>query len=57
MDRILFNLAEHTDLGLRLVAAVGAKLGDIDSRHFPDGELYQRITTEVVGAEVIIFKP
>jgi len=55
MDRILFNLAEHTDLGLRLAAILGAQLGDIDSRYFPDGELYQRITTEVQGTEVIIF--
>ncbi len=55
MQRILFNVAKHTDLGLRLAEALGAELGQIDSRHFPDGELYQRITSEVRGAEVIIF--
>lgn len=55
MQKILFNLAEHTDLGLRLAEALGATLGVIDSRHFPDGELYQRITTDITDADVLIF--
>lgn len=55
MGAVLFNLATHTDLGLRLGSALGAQIGQIDSRHFPDGELYQRILTDVSGQDVIVF--
>ena len=55
MRTLLFNLAPNSNLGPRLAEALGAELGMIDSRHFPDGELYQRILSDVQGAKVIIF--
>lgn len=54
-EMILFDMARKGDMGKRLAAALGAHLGEIDSRHFPDGELYQRIVTPVQGAQVIVF--
>ena len=44
-----------TDLGIRLSQALNAEYGNIESRHFPDGELYQRVLSEVAGRDVIIF--
>jgi len=55
MQRVLFNLAPDTDLGERLATNLGALVGDIESRHFPDGELYQRVLTPVEGQDVVIF--
>lgn len=55
MGTLLLDMAKGTDLGPRLCQALGAELGSIESRHFPDGELYQRILTEVTDKDVIVF--
>jgi len=55
VKRLVFNLVEGGDLGLRLTDALGAESGYLESRHFPDGELYQRIKSDVSGAQVLIF--
>jgi ribose-phosphate pyrophosphokinase len=54
MTQVLFDLAPHTDLGLRLGAQLQAEVGGIESRRFPDGELYQRVITDISAKEVII---
>ncbi|TBW52897.1 ribose-phosphate diphosphokinase [Marinobacter halodurans] len=37
-----------------LCARLGARLGDVDSRHFPDGESYVRVLSDVAGQHCIL---
>lgn len=55
MRKILFNLAPKSDLGERAAKSLNAEQGELESRHFPDGELYQRVISDVSGAQVVVF--
>jgi len=50
---LLFNLSAHP-LGAPLAIALGAELGHLAQRRFPDGESYLRVDDAVAGRDCII---
>lgn len=54
MSRVLLPLADWDGLAARLAAAIGADLGALTLRRFPDGESYVRIDDDVTGRDVVL---
>lgn len=54
MTRILFAAAGHERMAESLAAASKWERGQVETRRFPDGETYLRISTPVAGAECAI---
>ncbi|WP_088329944.1 ribose-phosphate diphosphokinase [Lacimicrobium sp. SS2-24] len=50
---ILFCLPQHP-LAKPLTQALNAETGELDTRQFPDGESYLRITSEVSGKDCVV---
>ncbi|SEG52622.1 ribose-phosphate pyrophosphokinase [Marinobacterium lutimaris] len=46
MQPLLFNLDTDPDLGSRLCRALDATPGELEQRHFPDGESYLRVHSD-----------
>lgn len=53
-DLVLLSLGPGDAMFDRLVAELGARRGQVETRTFPDGESYVRLLTEVSGADVAI---
>lgn len=51
---LVFSVPSYEDLARRLAAETEVELGTIERRHFPDGEVYQRIATDVRERHVVI---
>lgn len=54
MGRILFALPENENLGKSISQKLNTELGEFEFRHFPDGESYIRILSEVQNKEAIV---
>ena len=54
MTRVVFSTPGYEPMQAQLAAALGADLGEVERRQFPDGERYQRLLTPVEGREAII---
>lgn len=54
MEKIIFALPGNELLAKSMVAKINAKDGELVIRHFPDGESYIRIISDVLGKEVIL---
>ena len=54
MRPLLFRFDSAEGLAERLRAALGADSGDLERRHFPDGESYVRLLTPVKGRHVVL---
>lgn len=54
MNRVLLPLADWDGIAGRVSEPLGAKLGQLTMRRFPDGESYVRIESDVKGQEVIL---
>lgn len=54
MKPIVFELNENTQLGQSLTHALNADVGLFESRHFPDGETYINILSDVKNQDVIV---
>lgn len=55
MTPILFNLDSDPDLSSRLRLALDAEAGELEQRHFPDGESYMRVHTDVESRDCLVF--
>lgn len=55
MTPILFNLDSDPDLADRLCRALQAEAGQLEQRHFPDGESYMRVHSEVSQRHCVVF--
>lgn len=55
MTPVVFNLDSDPDLGSRLRRALKADAGELEQRHFPDGESYLRVHTPVQNRDCVIF--
>lgn len=55
MNKILLPLADWDGIAGRLAQAIGAEVGKLTLRRFPDGESYVRIDSDIAGHEVILF--
>lgn len=53
-ERLLFSLHENGALTESLAQNLRVRLGDLDTRHFPDGESYLRVLNDVTGREVLL---
>ena len=54
MKPLLLALSGNEVIGERLAAAIAAKYSQPETRRFPDGETYLRITANVQGRDVIL---
>lgn len=54
MKSLLFWTSSYAQLGRGIAASVGADIGDIESKVFPDGERYLRVLTTVRERDVIL---
>lgn len=54
MGRILFALPGNEELATTLATVLGTARGELSLRHFPDGESYVRVLSDVQGAEAIV---
>lgn len=54
MSRVLLPLADWDGIAGRLGNALGAEMGQLTTRRFPDGESYVRIESDVKGREVVL---
>src|SRR2546423_5987339 len=50
----LFAIPAYEDLGARLTAAAQLEPGRVERKRFPDGELYQRLETDVRERHVVL---
>ncbi|WP_305857778.1 ribose-phosphate diphosphokinase [Balneatrix alpica] len=55
MTAILFNIGQAPADAKHLADLLGAELGELEQRQFPDQEHYLRLHQEVAGKEVIFF--
>jgi len=55
MKPLFFNLDSDPQLAANLAEQINADTGQLDMRHFPDGESYLRVMNECDGRSVIIF--
>lgn len=51
---IVIAMPEYEHLASGLCAALGAELGVMERRRFPDGELYQRIASPIADRDVLL---
>ncbi|KEA63210.1 Ribose-phosphate pyrophosphokinase [Marinobacterium lacunae] len=54
MKPVLFNLDSDPDLSTRLRRALNADAGELEQRHFPDGESYLRVHSDVDSRDCLI---
>ncbi|MCX2739804.1 ribose-phosphate pyrophosphokinase [Pontibacter anaerobius] len=54
MKHILFALPGNEPLAHTLAAILDAAVGEAEIRHFPDGETYVRVLSEVSGKEAVL---
>ena len=54
MKSLLFAMPGNENFADRLVAALGAELGAVETRCFPDGESYVRLARDVSGRSVVL---
>lgn len=54
MKPLLFAMPGNEDFTGRLIAALGAELGSLETRRFPDGETYVRLASDVEGRSVAL---
>jgi ribose-phosphate pyrophosphokinase len=54
MKPLLFAMPGNEDFTGRLIAAIGAELGSLETRSFPDGETYVRLASDVEGQSVVL---
>lgn len=54
MNRIVFPLSAAPGMAEELARIYSAELGQIERRHFPDGETYLRLMTPVQAADVVL---
>ncbi|MBV1787247.1 ribose-phosphate pyrophosphokinase [Marinobacterium sp. D7] len=54
MPPILFNLDSDPDLSSRLRSALEAEAGELEQRHFPDGESYLRVHSDVASRDCVV---
>lgn len=57
MDPLILNLDASEALIAAIRSATGARRCELDTRRFPDGELYLRLGTACAGADVIVCAP
>lgn len=55
MKPLFFNLESDPDLAARLCQALDADAGELELRHFPDGESYLRVHAQPESRDVVIF--
>lgn len=54
MSPLLFDLSAAAGLGQALAGRIGADVGELSRRQFPDGESYLRFETSVSGRDVVL---
>ena len=54
-NSILFNLSPSHPIPEKLAETTGLPLGQFEIRHFPDGETFLRVDTDVAQSNVVIF--
>lgn len=54
MEKIVFALPGNEVLAKSISDKINAEMGEINIRHFPDGESYIRVLSEVLGKEVLL---
>lgn len=54
-NSILFNLSPNHPIPEKLAESTGLSLGQFEIRHFPDGETFIRVDTDVEQSNVVIF--
>lgn len=55
MDNVLlFTLPGNEDIAFKIAKSLDCEMGDITIRHFPDGETYIDIESNVMGADAIV---
>ncbi len=54
MTKIFFSLPGNETLTCSLATITGAEYGEVEIRHFPDGETYVRVLSDVKGKEAIL---
>ena len=54
MKPLLFAMPGNEAFTGRLIAALGAELGSLETRRFPDGETYVRLASDVEGRSVAL---
>jgi ribose-phosphate pyrophosphokinase len=54
---IVFSGTANLPLAEKIMAYLGGRLGDINIRHFPDGETHVKIVDNVRGQDVFIVQP
>ena len=54
MKPLLFALPGNEDFAGRLNTGLGAELGSLETRRFPDGETYVRLVSNVEGRSVVL---
>ena len=54
MNRIVFSMPGNEVLANSIARSLEAELGETSMRHFPDGESYVRVVTDVKGMEAIV---
>lgn len=55
MSTTVFDLSDNSELANKIIKRLGVKRGELESRHFPDGEIYQRILSDVKGDQAVVF--
>ncbi|PIE25120.1 MAG: phosphoribosylpyrophosphate synthetase [Neptuniibacter caesariensis] len=55
MSHLFFNLDSDPQLADSITIHLGAEVGQLETRHFPDGESYLRVLNECSNRDVIIF--
>ena len=54
MTRLVIALPDNAELASGIVRELGAEVGSVELRRFPDGETYARINSECGGREVVL---
>ena len=54
MEKILFGFPENGKLTRRLAELTGSILGKMEIHHFPDGETYVRVDSDISGEKVVM---
>lgn len=51
---LLFTLPGNEEMAFKIAQLLGCEMGNVIIRHFPDGETYIDVESNVLGAEIII---
>ncbi len=52
--QLIFSTKKYTYLRDKLLALGGYEAGEVEVKHFPDGERYQRILSEISGRDLVL---